>query len=429
MRRTRTITFLIAAALAQMFSARASADVNVSVSVFHEQLAPHGRWVVAGSFGDCWVPSGVATGWAPYVDGDWVYTDYGWTWESDDPWGDIPYHYGTWAWTAGYGWVWVPGTVWAPSWVTWAWTDDFIGWCPVPVSFGLTASGFFGPAVVVSQRNFVFVPARQFVGVRVANVRVDPRQNPTILGRAQRATAFRVSSGMVHNVGLPVARVQRAVGRNIVPRHIDPARLHASPIRATGATRAQRLSVVAPRTERAAAIRSTGARRETVARGNAPRENRPAHRVAQSGTRPRGEAAKGSTARGETAKGSTARGETANRSPARGETVKRSKPRSHPQQARPQDQQARKPENARAAAPSRPRHEVAPSRHEASPPSHQAQRRESRPPERRMTKPQAQERPSERVAAARPAPSRQRPAPPRKKPQPPNEQPQKPEER
>jgi hypothetical protein len=425
MRRTRTVTFLMAAALALMFSARASADVNVSVSFFHEQLAPHGRWVVAGSFGDCWVPSGVATGWAPYVDGDWVYTDYGWTWESDDPWGDIPYHYGTWAWTADYGWVWVPGTVWAPSWVTWAWTDDFIGWCPVPVSFGLTASGFFGPAVVVSQRNFVFVPARQFVGVRVATVRVDPRQNPTILARAQRATAFRVSSGMVHNVGLPVARVQRAVGRNIAPRHIDPARLHASPIRATGATRAQRLSVVAPRTERAAAIRSTGARRETVARGNSARGNRPAPRVAQGGTR--------------------SRGETANRSRARSETVKRSKPQARPERARPQEQSARRPENSRAAAPSRPRHEaassrhtasppreaqrheVAPSRHEASPPSHQAQRRESRPPERRMTKPQAQERPSERVAAAKPAPSRQRPAPPRKKPQQPNE-PQRPQQ-
>ncbi len=67
------------------------------MSFFHDQLAPHGRWVAAGSYGNCWVPSGVAAGWEPYVDGQWVYSDYGWTWVSDDPWGDIPYHYGTWA--------------------------------------------------------------------------------------------------------------------------------------------------------------------------------------------------------------------------------------------------------------------------------------------------------------------------------------------
>src|SRR6516225_5953860 len=107
MRNRKGIFFALAFAVAALWAASASAAVAVSVSYFHDQLAPHGRWVVAGSYGNCWVPSGVAAGWAPYTYGQWDYSDYGWTWASNDPWGDIPYHYGTWAWVDGYGWVWV----------------------------------------------------------------------------------------------------------------------------------------------------------------------------------------------------------------------------------------------------------------------------------------------------------------------------------
>jgi hypothetical protein len=235
-------------------SAAASAQVSVSISFFHDTLAPHGRWVATSSYGDCWVPSGVAAGWAPYVDGEWVWTDYGWTWVSSDPWGDVAYHYGTWVWSPPYGWVWVPGTVWAPAWVTWAYSDDYIGWAPVPVSFALSGRGYAGPPLVVSQSSFVFVPARQFAGVRVASVRVPPAQTSAIYARTQRATAFPVQGGIVHNTGLPVARVERAAGRRIEVTRA-PERLRAAPI---PQTQAKSFRVVAPKAERAAAIRKAG---------------------------------------------------------------------------------------------------------------------------------------------------------------------------
>jgi hypothetical protein len=60
---------------------------------------------------EIWYPTSVRSGWAPYVDGEWVYTDYGWTWVSADPF-DAPFHYGTWVWVADYGWAWEPGYVW-----------------------------------------------------------------------------------------------------------------------------------------------------------------------------------------------------------------------------------------------------------------------------------------------------------------------------
>ena len=233
-------------------AATAAAQVNVSVSYFHDTLAPHGRWVASSSYGDVWVPGGVAAGWSPYVDGEWQWTDYGWTWASSDPWGDVAYHYGTWVYSPPYGWVWVPGTVWAPAWVTWAYTDDYIGWAPVPVSFALSAHGYAGPAVVATRTSYVFVPARQFTGVRVASVRVPAAQVPTIYAHAHRATAFPVTGGIVHNTGLPVARVEKVTGRKVEVVRAAPERLRPAPV---PQGKSASYTVVAPKSERAAAMR------------------------------------------------------------------------------------------------------------------------------------------------------------------------------
>ena len=267
---------LFAAALAAILSGLAAppparADVSVSVSFFHQQLAPHGRWVSA-SYGDVWVPGSVASGWAPYVDGEWIYTDYGWTWVSDDPWGDIAYHYGTWAWVAPYGWVWVPGTVWAPSWVTWAYTDDYIGWAPVPPSFTLSVGGYAGRPIVVSATRYVFVPSRQFVGTRVSRVRVAPAQNAAIFRRAAKATSFQVSNGIVRTGGLPSERVAKAAGHKIERVSISRARTRPTKFAQGGSGNARSISVVAPERQRAnsAAAPAVDSPR---AHGEAPKAN------------------------------------------------------------------------------------------------------------------------------------------------------------
>src|SRR6266496_1683468 len=46
-----------------------------------------------------------------------------------------------------YGWVWIPGTVWAPAWVTWTYNDNYVGWAPLPPSIVFGSSGYSGRAI------------------------------------------------------------------------------------------------------------------------------------------------------------------------------------------------------------------------------------------------------------------------------------------
>ena len=248
MRNRASVWVVLAAAVLLSAARAAAAPVEVSVSFFHEQLAPHGRWVTAASYGNVWIPGGVSAGWEPYVDGEWGYSDYGWTWVANDPWGDVPYHYGTWAYVQPYGWAWIPGTVWAPAWVTWAYTDDFIGWAPVPPSFALSVTGYFGPPIVVAASHYVCVPARQFVGVRVASVRVPSQQSITIVQRAVKTTRYEVSNGFVRVAGPPQNKVERAIGRPI--QHVT-LRAQPTTMAAGGVVKGKTVHVVAPEQERA----------------------------------------------------------------------------------------------------------------------------------------------------------------------------------
>ena len=250
MRHSRNLfaALLIASAAMLIRPATADAAVAVSISVFHDDLAPYGRWVGAGSYGNCFVPR-VAAGWAPYVDGQWIYTDYGWTWVSNDPFGDVPFHYGTWTWFDPYGWIWVPGTVWAPAWVTWAYGDDYVGWAPVPPSFRFTAAGYVGAAVVLPATRYVFVPTRQFVGVPVASVRLPAERNSVIFARTEKTTGYRVNNGIVRTAGPPTARIERVAGQKIAPVSIDRVRARPTTLADAGAGSASRVRVAAPAAE------------------------------------------------------------------------------------------------------------------------------------------------------------------------------------
>jgi len=66
------------------------------------------------------------------VEGQWVHSDYGWYWQSEEPWAWATYHYGRWVLDNYYGWVWVPDVEWAPSWVAWREGGGYIGWAPLP---------------------------------------------------------------------------------------------------------------------------------------------------------------------------------------------------------------------------------------------------------------------------------------------------------
>ena len=105
-----------------------AADTAPDPSSYGEALDPYGSWIDDDQYGRVWEPA-VSVGWAPYTDGSWAWTPYGWTWVSSEPWA-WTFHYGRWA-LLPAGWAWVPGTVWGPAWVDWFWGDGFIGWAPL----------------------------------------------------------------------------------------------------------------------------------------------------------------------------------------------------------------------------------------------------------------------------------------------------------
>jgi len=122
-------------------------------NTFHSELAADGTWVDVPGYGPCWRPAILTANpdWRPYYDGGhWVYTDDGWFWQSDYPWGEATFHYGRWTLNPRYGWVWLPGYNWGPSWVCWRHSDGYLGWAPLPpeavfqVGVGLSFHGRVG---------------------------------------------------------------------------------------------------------------------------------------------------------------------------------------------------------------------------------------------------------------------------------------------
>jgi hypothetical protein len=384
MRKTAVAAILFAGMFAILAPPTASASVSVEVSInhFHRTLAPYGRWVVVARYGEVWVPAGISRGWDPYWDGEWLWTDYGWTWVSYDPWGDIPYHYGTWTWVDPYGWVWVPGTIWAPAWVTWAWTNDYIGWAPVPVSFVITASGYSGPPIVLDATRYVFVPATQFVGVNVSRVRVSESRNTAILPQTQRATRFAVSGGIVRaTADPPLSFVQRVTGKRFERAGVD--RLKARPTTLAAArVSGKRFSVATPASERSTRTSAQrgverGTKYEPAERSKAParversrpaassRKSKPAASSEKSKPAARTERSKPSRSSekskayapaparppSEVAKPSRARGRAAPPRPAEPPQVSKPEPRGNPQAASPGQSQAKKPREAKKPQP------------------------------------------------------------------------------
>src|SRR5207253_9247586 len=85
----------------------------------------------------------VAAGWEPYTVGHWGARGM---WLSDEPFGWACFHYGRWAFFDG-AWIWVPGSVWAPSWVAWSTYGAYVGWAPT------MASGYYAPRYVFVDRD------------------------------------------------------------------------------------------------------------------------------------------------------------------------------------------------------------------------------------------------------------------------------------
>ena len=94
----------------------------------------YGEWLWDDMYGYIWRPfvdNGMYPwGWQPYYYGQWAMSGGQMFWVPQEPWGWIPYHLGIWQWDKKHGWVWLPGSMFAPAWATWDFYFGYAGWRP-----------------------------------------------------------------------------------------------------------------------------------------------------------------------------------------------------------------------------------------------------------------------------------------------------------
>jgi hypothetical protein len=162
----------------------------------YEDLDTYGTWRADPVYGNVWVPTGVAVGWAPYHHGHWAYVaPWGWTWVDDQPWGFAPFHYGRWAYASG-AWLWVPGSVavvvghpyvrpmYAPALVA------FVGGGGFSVSISL-GGGVAGMAWFALGPRDVWVPSYHCSPAYVQNVNIS---NSTVINRTQITNVYNTTT-------------------------------------------------------------------------------------------------------------------------------------------------------------------------------------------------------------------------------------------
>ncbi|MGI8854003.1 MAG: DUF6600 domain-containing protein [Methyloceanibacter sp.] len=196
----------------------------VDTGVFYNRLAPYGSWVwIQGQY--VWVPSHVDRSWRPYTRGRWVFTDRGWTWVSNEPFGWATYHYGRWGFSDRVGWFWVPGNRWAPAWVSWRQSDDYLAWAPMPPAHdgGIDINVSIE---TVPDYYWQVVPSRAFLSIDLQQQIVydRDRQRP-ILERTQPLghTTITNNNVVVNNV-VNVTYVEEKTQEKVVERKIAKAK-------------------------------------------------------------------------------------------------------------------------------------------------------------------------------------------------------------
>jgi hypothetical protein len=192
-------------------------------SLFYEQLAPYGRWMDVSGYGYCWRPTLTTARWKPYVDGCWVWSSMGWTWQSNEPFGWATYHYGRWVNLSRHGWVWVPGSEWAPAWVSWRQSRDHVGWAPLPPDRG-SISGVYRDCDTqynLGPSSYTFITTNHFVQPSYTTYCAPVMQNTTIFQSSVNVTQIvrcddQPRRGMFqHHGGPPRAQMERDCARPV----------------------------------------------------------------------------------------------------------------------------------------------------------------------------------------------------------------------
>src|SRR5437870_2571289 len=192
-------------------------------STFYTKLEPYGGWIETSDYGYVWQPRQAESSrsWRPYTNGHWVYTDAGWTWISEEPFGWATYHYGRWTRLRGVGWVWVPGNQWAPAWVSWRKSNDYVGWAPLPPEARFDQRtgihNWSDSYYDIGPDQYSFVTSREFGAQRVESTLLPPERNGAIVNQTTNVTNITYNNTTIVNEGPSYDEV-RSVSREPVQR-------------------------------------------------------------------------------------------------------------------------------------------------------------------------------------------------------------------
>ncbi len=189
---------------------------------FYSELSSYGTWIELDYGTIVWRPTVMRRDWAPYAYGQWVWTDYGWYWDSYEPFGYIVFHYGRWYYDDYYGWIWVPDNEWAPAWVEWRYDDAYIGWAPLSpyASFSISVGIYFTTNYYLPYSHWHFVTYHNFCHTHVYNYYVGPKYKYRIYSRSKIRTNYDYYNGRVRNRGVDLRYVETQSGQKIKQRDI-----------------------------------------------------------------------------------------------------------------------------------------------------------------------------------------------------------------
>src|SRR5436853_2684658 len=180
-------------------------SISVGYSTFYNKLEPYGDWIETGDYGYVFHPREAESSrsWRPYTNGRWVYSDAGWTWISEEPFGWATYHYGRWTRLRGIGWVWVPGNQWAPAWVSWRKSSDYVGWAPLPPEARFDQRtgihNWSDNYYDVGPDQYCFVASREFGAPRIEQTLLPSERNVTIINQTTNVTNITYNNTTIVN--------------------------------------------------------------------------------------------------------------------------------------------------------------------------------------------------------------------------------------
>lgn len=195
---------------------------NDGFGYFYSSLSPYGSWIEFGDGVYGWKPFHMRNIWAPYSDGQWIWTSDGWYWDSYEPFGYIVYHYGRWYYDDFYGWVWIPDYQWAPAWVEWRYDNDYIGWAPLPpyAIFSISVGIQFTHVYTLPYAHWHFVKYHYFCDPYVGKYFIGDQYKYRIYSHTKYRHDYGWRDGRVVNRGVDVNVIRKRGGGDIRERNI-----------------------------------------------------------------------------------------------------------------------------------------------------------------------------------------------------------------